>query len=232
MALIDSFIFGAYWGSRAETLSEIVDKTSYTLTALREADGQFANYYRGGMGRKKALEQEVLLDEDSIRKLCLTMTKRGELDANGFAKMGFLFGVWTGQKDDESSAVSFTAGHAFETSNLSNCCVINLPAEGPARTRLLQPEISRKILEIMVRTWNPDYAVLTSSFLRERLNVGNELGWMSYKKQIKTLPKLSGNINHENDALGHWFYLDPLVESIDSAVNQLRPLSFDTNYQH
>src|ERR1700723_2048094 len=109
-SLIDTFYLGAYWGSRAETLADVAPKALETLAELRQTDEQFLNYYNTAYGRKKALEKEVPLELEYIKRLCLGTVRKGELGTNGFAKMGFLFGVWTGQKEGESSAVQFTVG--------------------------------------------------------------------------------------------------------------------------
>jgi hypothetical protein len=62
----DSFAIRAYWGSYAEPLRQIVQKTTQTLTALRDIDSHFLKYYTG-ISRKVAFPHKVLLDEESVR---------------------------------------------------------------------------------------------------------------------------------------------------------------------
>ena len=219
--LIDTYILGAYWGARAETLSDVASKALQTLTELRETDEQFLKYYESATSRKKALEKEVLLDQEHIRRLCVEFVRKGELGADGFAKMGFLFGMWTGQKEGESCGIQFKVGHKFETPNLSNVCIINLPYEGSTRTRLLQQEVSKRILGILVKIWKPDYAVLTSTHLRDKLGVGNKIGWITYRKTIKRAPRLGEGISYERDGSGHWFCAKTIGGSIEFVAKEL-----------
>lgn len=206
--MIDSFYIGAYWGSRAESLYEIKDKVSQTFNRLMEIDEQFLNWYEGGMSRKKALEKKVTLNNETIERLCLQQVKKGELDEKGIAKMGFLLGLWTGHKDEESSRVSFTVGSSFTSPHLCNSCVVTIPFEGQARERLLRPEKAKAIIAIIVEIWNPDYAVLASNELNKALGIVNDIGWVTYRKAIRQMPIISSKVVYEKFGDGHLFYLD------------------------
>jgi len=223
----DSYIIGAYWGSRAEPLSNVVDKIFHTLNELKEIDVQFLKYYELGMSRKKALENEVTLNKENVKKICLSSVKKGELDENGIAKLGFVLWVWTGHKDEESSSVNFTVGGTYKTKNISNLCVLKIPHEGAARERMLQGGISKKILDLIVSTWNPDYAVLTSDSLRDQLNVGNEWGWITYRRMISHIPDLGDSITYEKDVQGHWFYVNSIGHFAGNVIEDLSKLSKD-----
>jgi hypothetical protein len=222
--IIDSFIVGAYWGFRAESLSEVASKILQTLMKLKEIDALFFKYFEQGWSTKKALEREVVLDDDYIKKLCRRSVKKNDLDKNEVAKHGFIIGLWTGQKDVESGSIMFIVGHAFGTVSLSNSCVLNIPFEGPARNRLLRPEVSKKIIEVMVNIWSPDYAVLISHSLREKLNDGNNLGFITYRKDIKILPVIGNDIVYKMDKVGHWFYVGSIDGPVDDIANKLLPL--------
>jgi hypothetical protein len=218
---IDTYTLGAYWGSRAEPLSDVAQKALQTLTELRDIDVQFLKYYRRANSRKKALEKGLSLDQESVKQMCVEMIKKGELGADGFAKMGFLFGVWTGQEEAESSGINFNVGHKFETPYLSNVCYIDLPYEGPASIRLLQRELSKSILGILVKIWKPDYAVLTSRHLRDKLDIGNQIGWITYRNTIKEVPRLGEGVSYERDGSGHWFFAKTIGSSIEVISKEL-----------
>lgn len=221
--MIDSFYIGLYWGSKAETLTQVASKILQTLQRLTKTDEQFLNWYERGMSRKQALEKKVSLDMGTIGKICLKAVKKGELDEKGYAKNGFVFGLWTGHKDDEASSVSFIAGDVFTIPNLSNNCVLSIPFEGAARERLLQPEKAKEIIAFLVEIWNPDYAVLTSHQLRDKLNVANKLGWITYHKSIKKLPTISNQIVYEKANNGHWFYIKESNYN-ETLINELLPI--------
>ena len=225
--MTDSFYIGAYWASRAEPLLQIVNEILLTIKRLSEVDEQFSDWYEKGFSRKQALEKKVILNNETIERLCLQTVKRGELNEKGFAKMGFLFSLWTGHSEGESSTISFSVGGSYNNVNLSNSVVIKMPFEGAARERLLHIEKAKKIIALLVDIWHPDYAVLTSHELGDKLNVGNKIGWITYGKSIHRIPKISEEVIHEkykND--GHLFYLKlPNSNSYDyNLANELLPL--------
>jgi hypothetical protein len=221
--MIDSFYIGAYWGSRAEPLEQVIDKVLQTLQKLAEIDEQFLNWYEGGSSRKQALEKKIVLNNETIEKLCLQQVRKGELDENGFAKMGFLFGLWSGHQDEASSSVSFNVGGAFTSPHLSNSCVVTIPFEGAARKRLLQVEKAKKIISVLVDIWTPDYSVLASSSLNNKLNVVNDIGWVTYRKSIKRLPNITSQVVYEKKNNGHWFYIKEIKYN-ETLTNELLPI--------
>ncbi len=206
--MTDSFIIGAYWGSRAEPLAQIVDTVKETLIRLSKIDEQFLIWHELGMSRKKALEKKFSIDNDSIQKICLQKVKKGEFDEKGFAKMGFLMGLWTGHKEEESNNISFNVGGSYNTDKLNNSCVLTVPYEGSSKERILQIEKAKAIINVLVELWKPDYAVLTSDNLRDKLNVGNNIGWITYRKSIKRVPRLNSKVVYEECGSGHLFSLN------------------------
>lgn len=220
--MIDSFYIGAYWGPRAEPLSEVSGKILQTFEKLITVDEQFLNWYEGGMSRKKALEKKVVFNKETIETLCLQLVKKGELDQKGFAKMGFLFGLWSGHSDEESSSISFNVGK--ENERLTNACVISIPFEGAARERLLEPGKAKEIISILIEIWNPDYAVLASSELNNMLEIVNDIGWITYRKSLKRMPKISDKVIYEKFGNGHLFHLANESSYNYNLANELLPL--------
>ena len=216
--MADSFYIGAYWSGREETLKDVKRKVQQTLNALSAIDEQFLTWYETGTSRKQALTKKVLFDDETIERLCLSKVRKGELDDAGISKMGFGFSLWTGQPEGEESNISFGVG--MNNKWLTNSCVLTIPYEGPARQLLLQRTIVRKIITVLIQQWKPDSAILTSFHLGEKL--GN-IGWITYKKSLKRVPKSNLEIAYEKDAVGHWIY--PVAESFDEMViEKLSPL--------
>lgn len=221
--MIESFYIGAYWGSRGEPLAQVRDKILQTLQKLAEIDEQFLNWYEGGTSRKQALEKKVSIDAGTIERLCLAMVKKGELDEKGFSAMGFLFGIWSGHLDDQSSSITFSVGKSFTSPHLSNSCVLTVPFEGVARERLLQTEKAKKIVAVLVGIWHPDYAVFTSHQLRDKLNAANKVGWITYQKSIKKLPNITSEVIYEKADNGHWFHVKE-SNYTETLSNELLPM--------
>lgn len=217
--MIDSFYVGAYWNSRKETLEEVAEKTVNTLSRLKEIDFQFSTWYELGMSRKKALEKKVSLNSEYIKMLYLKNIKKSEIDNQGYTSHLFSLGLWTGQKDEESSGISFTVGGEFNSNKISNCCVIKLPYEGNSRERLLSLSKAKSLLDILVKEWNPDYALLTSHCLTERLGSISKVGWVTYIKNINADPKIKNKVVSEKWPNGYLFYLNlPYEESYDYSI--------------
>src|ERR1700727_4040821 len=112
--MIDTFIIGGYWGSRPEPLNQVVDKILNTFQKLAETDDQFLKWYEGGKSKREALKHKLILNDENIKRLCLEQVKKGELDDRGISKNGFLFGLWTGHNNNESSGISFNVGDVFK----------------------------------------------------------------------------------------------------------------------
>jgi hypothetical protein len=221
--MIETYYIGAYWGSRKESLQQIAGKTFQTLQVLSEIDEQFFKWYDTGMSRKQALQNKLEIDEETIKKIALKRVKKGEMDENGFAVNGFLFSLWTGHIDEESSSITFAVGNTFNTDNITNSCVISIPFEGAARERLLHIEKAKKIIAVLVDIWAPDYSVLTSQSLNNKLNVINDIGWVTYRKSIKRLPNTTGQVVYERANNGHWFYVNESSYS-DTLSDELLPM--------
>lgn len=207
----NSFYFGAYWGPRAETLTQVQNKVIHTLQQLSDIDDQFLSWHKPGKDRNAALLNKIEISEEMIKLLCLQKVKKGELNEEGFSKMGFLFTLWSGHKDPFASTITFNVGSASKW--VMNSCVIKVPSKGDAKERLLHVEKAKKILLLLVRIWAPEYAVLTSHELSSQLGVGNKIGWITYLKFIKQAPKLNNGINYENNELGIWFYPNDIYET-------------------
>ena len=76
---MDSFYIGAYWGSRAESLHEVVNKTLHTLKKLSTIDVQFESWYNTAISRKKALQQPINYNDESfeIDKIVSKSVRKG-----------------------------------------------------------------------------------------------------------------------------------------------------------
>jgi hypothetical protein len=200
------YMIGAYWGSKAETLFQVRDKVLLTLQRIASVDEQFLTWYERGRSRKQALETKVDLTSEYIEGLCRKAIKKGELDNQFYAKNGFVFGLWTGHRDDESGSISFSVGDSFTVQGLSNSCYIDIPSEGSAYNRLIRLATAKQLLAILVDIWKPDYAIFTSVGVRDELGAaGSKFGIISYQKVIGGDPKKLEGVCLESSSNGFWF---------------------------
>jgi len=222
--MLDTFIIGAYWKDRKQLLDNIITSTLQTLKRLSEIDEQFVNLYELGMSRKEALEHKALLSHKYIEKLYLKRVKKNDLDPNGYSKIGYRLSLWTGHKDGEASNISFGVGKSSD--KLTNVCLIQMPFEGAASDRLLHFDKIKEIITILIQKWDPEVVVLNSTELSNKLNVMNEVGWVTYRKKVKGKVKLSNKVIHDDNFLsGHLFYLNGHNVYDYSLMDELVPIT-------
>ncbi|WP_256002782.1 Imm52 family immunity protein [Pedobacter deserti] len=202
----DVFYIGAYWTNRKQKLEEILQPALNVLQGLSVIDNQFQYYYELGNSRKQALEKQVVIRQNELHRLFLLRVKKNDLDWEGYNSIGYRLGLWNGQSDYESSSVSFNVG--CSSPRLGNNILIKFPSEGEAKQRLLGLPKVRQIIDLVVENFNPDILVLNSRRLQEELDVVNEVGWVTYKRQLIKNPTLSHKIIHDSSYKGgHLFYL-------------------------
>lgn len=204
--MVDTFYIGAYWGCRKELLESVINPTLQTLKGLSELDEQFLSFYELGISRKQALQYKIIPAYEDIKRLYLKRLKKTDLDKDGYSKIGYGLSLWTGQEDDESSQISFGVGSGSE--RIRNRCTIKIPSEGFARERLIKLDSFKRILSLLIQTWNPDIVILTSKELSTALDTTNKIGWVTYIKQLKNISKISSRLAHETNYYGgDLFYL-------------------------
>jgi hypothetical protein len=222
--MIDNFYIGAYWKDRPQLLSSIIIPTMQTLIDLADIDEQFADLYELGMSRKQALEHKALLSPHFIEKLYQKRIKKADFDANGYSKIGYSLSLWTGQKDAEASNISFGIGK--NSTALTNVCLIQIPSEGLANHRLLHLDKVKAIITILVENWDPEVVVLNSKKISNTLDLLNEVGWVTYRKNLKGKPKLSGHVIHDDNFLGgHLFHLNTASVYDYDLIDELVPIT-------
>lgn len=203
--MIDVFYLGAYWWQRKEELSTIVNKTIAFLKELSALDEEFKDWYEQGYNKSEA-SKKVLFEASNIEKLYKRGINKKDLDDKGFSKIGFSIGLWTGHKEEYSSSISINSGHASKF--FPNACVITLPIAEDAKERLLKLSVQKEIINLMVKNWNPDSLVLNSQELKNETGLINQIGWITYIKNLSYHSKISDKIVHEKFNSGDLFYLN------------------------
>jgi hypothetical protein len=216
----DSFFIGAYWGPRSVPLIEIVTNTIKTLKKLGELDEQFLDWYELGMRRKQALTNKVIQDTEGITKLYSKSLGEFETKSDSLTDNGFVLGLWTGHREEESSRITFTVG--LNSKRVSNCCVLKLPFEGKAKDRLVTLTKARSIVELLVDIWDPDFAIFTSHNLVSKLSGSVDIGWITYRKVIKKGRLKNERIINEKYKNGNLFILDSMNFDAARDGNELR----------
>jgi len=219
--MIDSFYLAAYWVQRKENLHIVVEKTISFLQDLTRLDEQFVNWYEQGYNKKDALSNKIIIDKESIETLYKKGVKKNDLDNEGFSKIGYSIGMWSGDKEEYSSSLSINCGHASKF--FSNSCVITIPAEGEQKERLLKLIKQKELVNLLIKSWEPDNIVLSSSKLKSEIGT-DEVGWVTYYKSLRRIPKISDKVIYEKSNSGHLFYLANEASYDYSLAKKLLPL--------
>lgn len=219
--MIDSFYLAAYWVQRKENLHIVVEKTISFLQDLTRLDEQFVNWYALGYDKKDALRNKIIIDKESIEALYKKRVKKNDLDNEGFSKIGYSIGMWSGDEEEYSSSLSINCGHASKY--FSNSCVITMPTEGEQKERLLGLIKQKELVNLLIKSWEPDKIILSSNRLKNEIGT-DEVGWITYNKSLKRVPKISNKVIYEKHDRGHLFYLANGVSYDYSLAKELLPI--------
>lgn len=213
--MADSFYIGTYWRDRKESLDLVVKKTTFFLQELSKSDEQFQSWYAQGH------LEEIEINIESIEMLYKRKIKKNDLDSEGFSRIGFSIGMWTGGKEEHSSSLSINCGHASKF--FPNCCLITLPIEGEGKEKLLRLNKQRNIVNLLIKNWNPDNIILSSNKLKSEIGT-DEIGWITYYKRINQRPKIRFPLIYEKCEQGHLFYLQNETSYDYTSTKALVPL--------
>jgi len=180
--MLDSYYIGAYWGSKFEPPEILSEKINKTLNMLSINNTEFENWYLLGKNRNDSLKVNVKNNGGILDKIIFKQSQIEKCNSSANSQMGVVLGFWTGQSDSNSSSIMFNVGGNYSTTKLGNSCVLKLPSKMRANNKLIEIENSKALIQLIVDIWNPDYAVLTSHDLRDKLNFGNKIGWITYYK--------------------------------------------------
>ena len=184
---MDNYYLGAYWHGRKEKLDTIINKSILFLNKLSEIDKSFLHWYKEGYNCSEANEIEI--NYAFLEKMYKSKLKNGDIDKNGYSKVGFRISGWSGHQDDFlNTSFSIAAGDDFI--KIPNSCIVSIPHKGEEKKRLLEINIIKKILKEMIIVWKPDYAVLQSQKLKDVVKAKNLIGWVTYYDKRFNLPKL------------------------------------------
>lgn len=219
--MIDSFYLAAYWVNRKESLDTVVKKTISFLLDIARLDEQFLNWYELGFNKNEAISKKIIIDKESIESLYRQRVKKNDLDNEGFSKIGYSIGMWSGQEEECSSNISINCGHS--SNFFSNSCVITIPAEGKQKERLLGLIKQIELVKLLIKSWEPDNVILSSSKLKSEIGT-DEVGWVTYSVSIKCKPKTTNRVIYEKYDRGHLFYLANVSSYDYNLAKELIPL--------
>ena len=148
----------AYWFNRTQNAQECAGSLSNFLRSLKDLETPFINW--NYFNTKEKIEP-IPLDVDEIRKQLLLPgngAKRGVKPEETMPIMGFDVLLFSAGKNSERVTLNMTYG-VSDGEGWNRCC-IDLPTKGGIATQALQTANLIKLMEVVVRAWHPDWAVI------------------------------------------------------------------------
>ncbi|MET0402308.1 MAG: Imm52 family immunity protein [Cystobacter sp.] len=193
----EGYFVGAYWGPRQETARACAERAAHFLRLLAECDPSFTQWYRGGRKAPPGMPGHPIQNVEALERLMLAGRSRGDSSHAVLEEHGFLTGVFNARK--EYTGLSFHCGVHYPEGH--NYCLLELPASGPVRERLLITAVLERILTGMVTAWEPDYAVVTSDGMMDlvKKQAGEtRVGWLTYvSRRLGMVPPLPAPVRIE-----------------------------------
>lgn len=170
------FLAGAHWADRRESAEACARRVESLFQQLGRCDPAYTRWFEYSYSRKHSLQ----LPFEPTAEMFLRFFKRRKyrLDREVFA-----FEAWTGQeKRGRGGRLSFVCGSG-SPSHL-NECLLYLPREEPAASRVLTVPVLKEVVGAMVRAWDADgCAVISEGDLNAKkamLDGRPCLGWLTY----------------------------------------------------
>ncbi|WP_373371879.1 immunity 52 family protein [Archangium lansingense] len=186
---MELFQAGAHWAGRRETAEECARRVEVLFQQLGLCDPAYARWFEYSYSRKHSLQQPFEPTYETFLRFFERRKYR-------LAREVFTFDAWTGQEErGRGGMMSFTCGS--NEPFYSNLCVLHLPREEPAASRVLTVAGLTAVVRAMVRAWEPDGCAVIAEGDRDAKKVledgGPCLGWLMYvsaeRGNVPTLPK-------------------------------------------
>ncbi|MCW3838460.1 immunity 52 family protein [Sphingomonas canadensis] len=176
---MQSFMLGAYWDARRDTLDTCVEKAARFFAGMAEIDPLLAQWYEKGRSRKDALTKKVdILDRKRLEELLLKGRNRTDVGREIIDDLGFSIRLWNGASQEEAEAtVGIHCGCYSE--RVGNNVIIDLPCQSES-----SPWVSKasSLLALVAETWRPKWAgIMSERAMRERdFSSHPFVDWMVY----------------------------------------------------
>ncbi len=152
------YVLRAYWSNRLQNAQKCAIELTSFLGSLEELGTPFITW---DYFNTKSKIEKIPSEMDEVRKQLLLPgngARRGVKPDATMPIMGFNILLFSAGKNSERITLSMNCG--IQEVWPSNRCCLDLPTKGEIATQVLQPEMLQNLLEIVVKAWNPDWAVI------------------------------------------------------------------------
>jgi Immunity protein 52 len=186
---MELFQAGAHWAGRRESAEACARRVEVLFRHLGRCDAAYARWFEYAYSRKHSLQ---LPFEPTFE----TFLRFFERRKYRLAREVFTFEAWTGQEQQgRGGRLSFICGS--NESFYPNGCLLHLPREEPAASRVLTVSVLKEVVRAMVLAWEPDGCAVIAEGDRgakKALEDGGPcLGWLTYvsgrRGKVPSLPR-------------------------------------------
>jgi Immunity protein 52 len=186
---MELFQAGAHWGGRRESAEACARRVEVLFRQLGRCDPAYARWFEYAYSRRHALQ----LPFEPTSETFLRFFERRKYR---LGREVFTFEAWTGQEQrGRGGMLSFTCGS--NEPFYPNGCLLHLPREEPAASRVLTVAGLTEVVRAMVLAWDPDGCVVIpegDQGARKVMEAGGQcLGWLTYisdrRGRVPSLPR-------------------------------------------
>lgn len=175
---------GAYWGDRRESLDQCAEKLTACFEEFARIDPLVASWFRKGSTKAKS-KTPIGTDLHDVRHLLERGRNRTDFGGVVIEELGYHVGVWNGNRVE--IGLSATLGAFPKNWRINNRFGINLPPLNEESARLYQPAVARRLFEVVVEIFEPEWSTWVTPSLRKVQdsppNVP-DIGWMTYLSDV------------------------------------------------
>lgn len=190
--MTDTYYIGSYWLARRESAEACAQRLERFFRLLGRCDPAWTNWYETADSFEAARERPFNPDAATFKTLFGRKANRiGD---------GFHYWLWTGENEDETTAVNGACGSADVWQPSS--CVLQPPHRGAVSTRVLTAPVLTEVVRAMALAWEPEWAVATSHEHRDLAYKDADpdtfVGWVMYFSRLRgTVPPLPAPVRIE-----------------------------------
>ncbi len=164
-------IVGAYWSQRKESREVAAEHITSLLSTIATYSKELSTWFTKARTKAAALRSPLTLDNVVVARV-LAVNRR-DADRQPIPELGFSLALWNGDKASLSATVGSYSPYVLNS--------IMLKIDDSAA---LSKESYRILLEMMIRAFVPDHAVVTSNERLARAGAKKvwETGWLTYER--------------------------------------------------
>lgn len=180
----EKYYVGAYWPGRVESVEAYARRAAGFFGSLRTIEPSLGRWFEKAASRAAALGSPIAPNAESLMGLFKSKSRR---DA------AVSLSAWNGERDGASTSVRLSCGSS--PGGLSDLCVMELPTEADARTRMVTAPVLLQLLLAAADSWDAEWGVATSIAHRDSVSEfatpGTFVGWVTYvSRQRGPVPPL------------------------------------------